>query len=403
MWIGRQKHLLKYPPNWQHPKKRIDGKRIQPIEAGKKSNLVFISLFKNYFMKKLLLIILIAFGLQPGKAQVITQSDFPFLGDIWVEYIDNLPSGFSVSPSGFGQVWDFSTLYNVNDTGGFLFNAPSAVPNNWDQYFPGAHYSFFLQDTDSTCLFFKNTVSGFFLDGIASNDDSLSPNGLNYFDYQPDFMFFPAPFQYGDTLVHNARYILHDTISGYPVLFSFTLKQEFYGEGAGSLTTPLWNYPAVLRMKTFTTSFDSTFIDSNDGNGYILSSDNGPYDTTITYQFLKDGPWMLVATMDEDPASGDIIRASYYQSYLINNLEEKGNTSLQIFPNPVNQNETLQFNSDEVGQLVFVDVSGKVALQTNLRKGVNILSMQGISAGIYHYQFFGQEKNIANGKIIVTK
>jgi hypothetical protein len=156
-------------------------------------------------------------------------------------------------------------------------------------------------------------------------------------------------------------------------------------------------------MKTFTTSFDSTFIDSNDGNGYILSSDNGPYDTTITYQFLKDGPWMLVATMDEDPASGDIIRASYYQSYLINNLEEKGNTSLQIFPNPVNQNETLQFNSDEVGQLVFVDVSGKVALQTNLRKGVNILSMQGISAGIYHYQFFGQEKNIANGKIIVTK
>jgi hypothetical protein len=354
-------------------------------------------------MRKLILLLCLTLSLQHTKAQLITQSDFPFLGDVWVEYIDTVPSGFTVTPPGFGQVWDFSSLYNVNDTGGFMFNAPSAVPNNWDQYFPGAHYSFFFQDTDSTTLFFKNTGSGFFLDGIANNNDSLSPNGLNYVDYQPDFMYFPAPFQYGDTVVHLAKFILTDTVSGFPVLFGLTIKQEFFGEGAGSLTTPLWNYPNILRIKNFTTTYDSTFIDFNDGNGYILTSNNGPADTSISYQFVKDGPWMLVATMDEDPQTGNITRASYYQSYLINSLNANKVNEFNVFPNPVNENETISFNSLEMGILSIFDVNGKVVHQSTLKKGSNTISALGIAAGMYQYQFLGNDGISASGKIVISK
>lgn len=354
-------------------------------------------------MKKILLLLCLSLFLQKGKSQVITQSDFPFLGDIWVEYIDTVPSGFSISPSGFSQVWDFSTLYNVNDTGGFIFNPPSAVPNNWDQYFPQAHYSFFLQDTDSTCLFFKNLANGFYIDGVANNNDSLTPNGLNYLDYAPDFMLFPAPFQYGDTVIHQAKFILNDTVSGFPVMFSLTLQQEFYGEGSGSLTTPLWNYPTVLRIKTFTTTYDSTFIDFNDGNGYILTSNNGPSDTSISYQFVKDGPWMLIATLEVDPFSGDVSKASYYESYLISSLNGEQQTKLNVFPNPVEANSIIKFTSSESGLLNIYDSNGKLVLNALLKAGDNLFSTEEFAAGLYHYKLIGTSNLTNNGKFVVTK
>lgn len=353
-------------------------------------------------MKKILLLLCLSFGIQKSKSQVITQSDFPFLGDIWIEYVDTLPSGFSISPSGFSQVWDFSTLYNVNDTAGFIFNSPSAVPNNWDQYFPGAHYSFFTQDTDSTTLFFKTLGNGFFIDGIANNNDSLTPNGLNYVDYQPDYMMFPAPFQYGDTVVHLAKFILNDTVSGFPVMFSLTIKQEFYAEGSGSLTTPLWNYPNVLRMKTFSSTFDSTFIDFNDGNGYILSSNNGPSDSSITYHFLKDGPWMLVASLETDPATGNVTKASYFESYLISSLNDGNESGLKIFPNPATVNSAFKITTEDNGLLNIFDANGSLVSKTTLRSGTNMISTENLAAGLYHYQFIGNSTPMAKGKIVVS-
>ena len=355
-------------------------------------------------MKKLLLVLSLAFSINLSKAQLITQGDFPFLGDIWVEYVDTVPSGFSISPAGFGQVWDFSTLFNVNDTAGFLFNPPNAVPNNWDQYFPGAHYSFFTQDTDSVTLFFKNATNGFFLDGIANNNDSLTPNGLNYLDYQPDYLFFPAPFQYGDTVVHFAKWSINDVVSGFPVLLTITFRQEFIGDGSGSLTTPLSNYPAVLRMKNTTTAYDSTFIDFNDGNGFVLSSSNGPNDTTISYSFLKDGPWMLVANLEVDPITQNVSRAGYYESYLINAIADESKNEISVYPNPVNNSESLSIESKESGNLMVFDINGKLVKILLLNRGRNIVSTESLPSGVYHYEFRGiSNASPSRGKIVVIK
>jgi hypothetical protein len=113
---------------------------------------------------------------------------------------------------------------------------------------------------------------------------------------------------------------------------------------------------------------------------------------------------MLVANLEVDPITQNVSRAGYYESYLINAIADESKNEISVYPNPVNNSESLSIESKESGNLMVFDIHGKLVKILLLNLGRNIVSTELLPSGVYHYEFRGiSNASPSRGKIVVIK
>jgi hypothetical protein len=338
-----------------------------------------------------------------GKAQSITQADHPLVGEVWVEFIDTTGGGIVIDPPGTGLNWDFSTL-NAHDTDAVLFSPVSDAPAYMDVSgnFPNANLCV-LDIDDTTGTFLKSDVDGFYLEGIYEPGTISDPQlGLNIdaITLNPGRLMVPTPFAYQDTRNHTGTFAFSFIPTGVPVTVnvSTSFVQYFESDGEGTLTTPLGVFPGVLRFKEITYIVDTTTF--SPPNPFV--NDTIEYhDTTVTYFYVKQGPHMLLATVELDPISFNTISASYYDPVVL--LGQKENSKpLVIAPNPARDQITLNHVRENSLIEVF-DFSG-CNIKTLNTGGLGqklIMNTEDMPAGFYHFRISSQGVIYGNEKFQV--
>lgn len=338
------------------------------------------------------LLILFLFVSGSTYAQItFNQSDYPVPGEIWAELSDSRTGVHTIPGAGASQNWNYSSAFIVDDTTVLGFILPSSTPLAWASNFPNATMA--LWDvSNNAATYLRSASNGIFLDG---GYDASGGQPVTVLDLNPDQLILPAPFTYNGTRNHNALFTVEQPaqLPNPGVLIKLYFIQNFTCNAYGTINTPIAVNASVLRIRDFTYTIDSTFLDAAGTGNYTFFNSNGPADTSITHYFVKKGPNAIVMEIDEDPATpGNSIGARYYQPGLVglpenNELQEQ----VSLFPNPsYGEIITIQVDFEGAEQLRICDVDGKVVRQESI-KGIStyLMNSSAFARGIYFYELSG--------------
>jgi hypothetical protein len=355
-------------------------------------------------MKKILPFLALLGITYTGKTQTITQADHPVAGEIWLQFIDTTGGGVVIDPPGTGLNFDFTNL-TIHDTDAVVFEPVSAAPAymNASTNFPNSGLCV-LNLADSSGTFLQSAPDGFYLDGQYSPGlISNAQVGLNIdaISLDPGRLMVPTPFAYSDTRNHTSNFTFSFNPTGIPFPITVTVSSSFVqfmeADGEGTLTTPFGVFPGVLRYKEITYTVDSTFYS-------VFLNDTVEYsDTTISYSFVKQGPHMMLASVDLDPNTFTPIRASYYDPAVLVGTEQNSITPV-LYPNPANEVITLS-NVRDNSMLEIFDYTGRVIKQlSNIGMGNRlIMRTEELPSGMYFLRMSEGGKVYNNQKFQVVR
>jgi hypothetical protein len=86
---------------------------------------------------------------------------------------------------------------------------------------------------------------------------------------------------------------------------------------------------------------------------------------------------------------------------LCTGVNENGQQTFSIFPNPASDN--LVFESNEAGVVVIYDATGKAVMNENVTAGRNDLNVSELAAGSYNVQFTNGNGNVSNGQLLIQR
>ncbi|RLD47137.1 MAG: hypothetical protein DRI94_14210 [Bacteroidetes bacterium] len=346
-------------------------------------------------MKKILLSLLaIVFALVSNAQITLTISDAPSIGDAFVLIKDSV-SVDTLTPRAEGTsiAWDFSSLQNSGyDTSLFIDPVSTAFAAD----FPTANM---INRTNLGDNYLNKTSSlieavGFILgDTLALNFD----DNLTYFQF---------PMTYGNSFNDQAsvdfkmKYDTTITVSGFPVTIdSVRLKRNInYNKsitGWGSLVTPTSTYNDVLKTKTHEIDIDSTWMHTS-SLGWVSAQNSK--DSTDTYEWYKNG--LGIALLSINVKHDTTQSVNYFHATIININNNKINSGIKVYPNPVNEN--LNFVSEnKINSIEIFDLTGKsVILQTEINNKIKELNVSNLKQGIYFYKLIDNKGNIKTQKFI---
>ncbi len=359
-------------------------------------------------MKKALPVILFSCLMTEAYPQAtITQANFPVVGTTWTEFEDNNYGAHTIPPVGAGQTWNYATAFNITDTGGIAFVAPSSLPPPFNTDFPAADLAVF-SPSDTSAQFFKSMANGFWMDGFSIHGSQAMPP-LDKFDFMPDQLFFPAPLTYGPMTNSASRVtIIQPAAGGNPGLkFTIDLFSNINANAWGSLTTPSGTYPNTIRVRRMEYNIDSSFIDILGTGNYTFVSTSGPKDTAIIHFFMNSTNPVVLMTINEDPGN---LGTSDGATFLVNipfSIDEVSTPSAAwAYPNPAGPDGPVTITArDRFDRLVITDGNGKTVYSTG---GINadrtMIRTDNLSAGTYHYRVYdARGKAAGSGTFIVTQ
>ena len=345
-----------------------------------------------------------------SSAQGIGYLDLPVVGELWIEFMDTVGANVTISPSGTGQTWNFLNSFTVHDTVQYLPQMVSSVPANISGQFPQANMVT-QGEAPGDYTFIRTDLSGMFIDGIHS-DVGVDVAGytLNDVNYTVDLLYLPIPFQYGDVVQNTASYnhVFPDStlLPTALVRASYLTFQDMEVEAQGDLTTPLGNYPSVIRIKEMITKTILYEIDSFASGNFTFFTDI-PFPTTFAYKWLKNGPNCVVMTATADEFN-NVTEASYFTSSgLVDLNAEKNQNKTTLQPNPVvkGTNLTLNFNEQHATAIAIFDLSGRNLYQTSINKDITKLNIntEMFESGLYYINVTNQTETISVIKFAVTE
>ncbi|HKC66909.1 MAG TPA: T9SS type A sorting domain-containing protein [Bacteroidia bacterium] len=139
----------------------------------------------------------------------------------------------------------------------------------------------------------------------------------------------------------------------------------------------------------------------------LLGAGSGNFNPAVNFAVGNSG-------VNEDIVSGDFngdslpdLAVSSTNVYILLNCTTMGieefanNSKIKLYPNPVQNNLTIEVNDKERQQLQIVDISGKVILTKNLQ-GSNTLDVTNLENGVYFVQL-KNNMSISTHKIIVQR
>ena len=361
-------------------------------------------------MKKKILLTVLLLQAVFLHAQSIGYLDLPVAGELWIEFKDTVGANIAITPSGTGQVWNYQSNFNVHDTILFQPQTISSVPNNIDTLYPQSTLVNF-EETPGDYTFLKIDFTGMYIKGFHSDlGFDVAGFTLNDMNYSNDLLYIPIPFQLGDVVQNTAtyHYIFQDNnlYPGANVRVTYTTFQDLESESQGELTTPLGNYPSVLRVREMITKNVLYEVDSfNIGNFYYLTDLTAA--TTTAYKWLKNGPNCVVmsAALDE---FNNVLTASYYSSSgLVGNESNTNQSAITIMPNPVRQGENISINLNKVEAHSFAifDLSGRALFQKHIVAGTQQLNIQTekLAGGLYYLKVYNNNQTESISKFVVTE
>ncbi|HEX5001251.1 MAG TPA: T9SS type A sorting domain-containing protein [Bacteroidia bacterium] len=332
----------------------------------------------------------------------IVQADFPTPGTLWVDFGDSRTGVHTITPAGPSQTWNYASAFIVDDTTVLNFILPSAAPNGWGSNFPSSGVCLYTA-ADSTAEFFKSLANGFYADGVYYGSQTTT---FNVLDFNPDQLLVPANFTYNSTR-NNTSLIVLDQIGPPNIRVKAYTIQSFLGDAYGSLVTPSGSYPSTLRIKETDYSIDSTFIDITGTGTYNFVNTSGPSDTSIVYNWLKNGPMALIMSIDYDPINQQSSGADYYSLTPVGISEvTSGSSPMLVYPNPTDVG-WIRFDMENADgkTLRIFSVEGKLLREENIA-GLNsiTLSTGSFAKGIYFYEVLSnQNEKLHSGKFSVMK
>ena len=345
-----------------------------------------------------------------SNAQGIGYLDLPVPGELWIEFKDTTGANVTISPSGTGQTWNFLNSFTVHDTVQYLPQMISSIPANISSQFPQANLVT-QGEAVGEYTFVRTDLSGMFIDGIHSDVGiDVAGDTLNDINYDVDLLYLPIPFQYGDVVQNTTSYnhVFPDPslLPTALVRATYSTFQDMETEGQGDLTTPLGNYPSVIRIKEMITKTVLFEIDSFASGNFSFFTDF-TYPTTFAYKWLKNGPNCLVMTATADEFN-NVTEASYFTSSGLVGLHTVKNTNeISLQPNPLTRgaNLVVNFNEAHATAISIFDLSGRNLYQTMVSKDVSKLNINTnmFECGLYYMNVLNGNETTSVIKFAVTE
>lgn len=339
-----------------------------------------------------------------SNAQItMTSADFPVAGEYWVSVSDNSTSHTITAGNASAQAWDLSAGFVANDTGAFTFINPSTLPAPYNGQYATADLATYSA-LDSLAQYFEIANDGFYIDGIYTESNML-PFPVNKIDFISNSLVMPVPFTYGNSRNNTSKmqFIIPQGII--TIKFVSTTNESLLCDAFGTIKLPNNATHTVIRIKRTEMSYDSTYV--NYGLGYQLQDSGG--DTTLNYQFWKNGSQCLVAELNStyaNPTHSDDFQ--YYDNtipYSVNkNL--KSVVNVVLYPNPSVNNQAVKINilNGQANAVKVYDINGKIVVDEALNN-VNqlMISTQNMNSGLYMYQIINNGEVVNTGKFNVEK
>lgn len=339
----------------------------------------------------LFLICISSFTAHAQVVPIITQSNYPTVGDSYFGKID-----FSVTwapgANGINQTWDFSGL-NSPSNSTFTYSAPISTPYNTTfassdiALIASGQYSFFLSSS-----------SEFYISGTVTNFGT--PVVRPYSNPQKIITF---PFTYLNNLKDTAQTPDYNVSAGNHerrIIYSET-KADAYG----SIIVPgPVTYNNVTRLEIATKIIDSIFNSSNvfqtenisiDTNYYWISSDYKPHVFTLSKSIQNGGAPTIFAQYFTNPA------------WPTGTIDAFNNSNISVYPNPVASDLIVEIdqailNGNPDISFCLTNSTGYevVACKKISSEKVNI-SRENLSSGIYFYKIVSEGEILRSGKITI--
>lgn len=381
-------------------------------------------------MKQFLLIILLSLsiGLQINAQITLSNETFPTIGDTLFTAIDNLPSNISITPSGGGQSWDFTSLQSPFSRRVVYRAAEEGTSGDG---FPAANI--FTDLGEGIEAYYRSTANTFELIGLYGMDPlELQLEILSRFD--PVIIERRAPLDFFDVnqmeaallLAFSADDIPSDILDQFPITpdslrIRIAIDRLDLVDAWGTLTIPGGIYD-VLREKR--TEIRETRLDAKisvlpwqditDIIIELLPEEVGNFlgkDTIITYNFFSDEVKEPIAIVTVDNENETPNRVEYKANDITSNVQsiEALQPGVYAFPNPAIVNVRFEFSNLPKGKynlkiynILGIEVwSKRYFINGFLTEKVDISSLR---RGTYLYSLVDERgKTLTTRRLIVVR
>lgn len=378
-------------------------------------------------MKKNLLLIITIFIVHFAQAQiVVTNVNFPAIGDTLKTATDGAPEGIVIGAPGSDLVWDFSAL---NGPTGQIIIQDTTGGSESDQ-FPNANARAVLNAGEA---YYSITEDSYSLLGVAGGGNI----GLDLdivARYSPPIIERRSPMEFFD--INNVDYALNvdfglddlptELLDSFPLLpdsFRLSLVSERFDvvDGWGTLTIPGGTYE-VLREKR--REERETRLEVKIGIGpFSIWQDITQLipafdqflglDTIVTYNFYSNDAKEEIAVVTVDPIDEVTVTSVTYKSLddVTTNVEyvNRGNADIIAYPNPAIDVVKFDFVNLDAGlyDLKIYNILGSVVYedQEYISSDRTLkVDLSFLRKGTYLYNLSDQKGNsIATKRLIVLR
>ncbi len=327
------------------------------------------------------------------NAQTLIQADLPFEGLVWTSgvdtnFTDHVPAG------GASQNWDFSGLqYSFVDTSGFQ----NAAGTPYASLFPNANLAAHKISTDEWS-YFNNSSSGFYVNGYVSPVLAVV--------IQPQQMYAPVPFSYGDMNTNISRVVIDTVYLGYNARVHLNFHADFHADGYGALITPTATYPTTLRIRETMLETDSLMIDFlGNGNYTFFGSRESQKNYFRWYQHGETANYIL--GIDADSLGNFATHSDYLMQWVVLGTNEIKHADLiSAYPVPASTELLIRmpaktsYSASTVIE-IFDQMGKRILAQTSQPGDLYFrIDVSGYSSGIYFYSL-RSDGNPISGKFSV--
>jgi hypothetical protein len=307
-------------------------------------------------MGKYLLITLFAFGINANAQPVLTAGNAnPVIGDAFHWVLANNQA--SPGATGANQTWNFSSLVTSNVWRDTVVYPASAIHGS---DFPTSDVSIFIQNAYYT--FFQTEIDSFVFKGAGSYSwEKINSNPEIYLTY---------PFTYNSTFTDS--YAASENNGG--TIISITGTVTVTGDGYGTLQLPYETFTDVLRIKMI--------------ENEVQTISGNPTNVTRTkYLWYMSGMHQPILAMTYLSAYGTY--STQYLSGITVGINEYENLNdIAIFPNPANDNITIENNSQiNNGSISIYNIQGQMLIQQPLQLNKTEINISNFAKGIYILKF----------------
>lgn len=354
---------------------------------------------KPFKMKKLLLFVFTAAFVLPSVSQItITSDDLISSGNVVVMARDNDPDpAIHPGDAGANQNWDFSVLAEDATDTIFIMN-PDWTPY-YDQ-FPTSNYVWF-NSHGNTYNYFNKSDESLDMVGMVMQVPFLGQVPL---PMEPPETVAEFPVEYENMNVQSIEQNLkfpYDTLIIDSIWVKLVSQVTTEVDAWGTMTLPMGTYD-VLRIHETREVKDSIWVHTLFGWIYM---DTVSFDfSTEHYRWWSNNPetGYMLANMQLDFQTQEVTSVSYLKETPYQDIEEyEAENPCALYPNPFENQLSIQSDEYLEGTFRLYDISGKMILRKGIKGYSAEMELSALKPGFYMYRIYSEQSGLLQaGKIV---